>query len=694
MIVELLIALGRWSDAERIAAQVVKFGTATAVLQPPRFITALRNQAEAIAVQGREAEACGLFHAAARLAEQFAEEVGDQLDHLTQWYKLELAAVLVSWATAAMHMYETEVACEMLREARSICFQCSIARPHELADCLANLGEAFRIAGKPYEAELALGEALDVVTRSPDEPRAIHILGILGRLGSERFDAVNDYARIVRDAEKAEASGRFGAAYVRWCICSEIASRAGDDDRALAAIARAHGLELHLDAADLNPAKLRIAHARVLRHSGSPTARITAALLEGAHLWFGRLARPFLQRDFIGMAFELHENFRMLARALFDDGRSEESVLAFEAGRALAHCMQVDSSYRDRVIARNPFSSRVSIDLSVLRDAQASLGEGDVAVSIAVLPPEVVAYVIDRERVTTCAVPVPAEESEKQRFAMDLDAIPTRLREHIGSRAIPSILLQLGCKIKSEIGDRRAVALLPYGTLHIVPWRAVLRSAGISWSQLPATTEFGLLMRSGRSAPVSSSNAVALGFGDSGNLDLSDEARTFAKSFGARGSVVSPCSSTDLVRALETDAIVLVSCHGDVDAPGRERANLDDGELVLHLRDGAHRAKTLIPERVRSSLIILSACESGVYRMAHGDFPAGAAPDLLRAGARHCIGARFPILSRFAASFMPALGRELAAGVPVARAFAKTNEAHESSFDLWRDLACLELVGV
>ena len=61
MIVELLIALGRWSDAERVAAQVVKLGTATAVLQPPRFITTLRNHAEAVAVQGREAEACGLF---------------------------------------------------------------------------------------------------------------------------------------------------------------------------------------------------------------------------------------------------------------------------------------------------------------------------------------------------------------------------------------------------------------------------------------------------------------------------------------------------------------------------------------------------------------------------------------------------------------------------------------------------------
>ena len=68
------------------------------------------------------------------------------------------------------------------------------------------------------------------------------------------------------------------------------------------------------------------------------------------------------------------------------------------------------------------------------------------------LPPEVVAYVIDRERVTTCTVPVPAEESEKQRFAVDLDAIPTRLREHVGPRAILFILLQLGCKIKSEIG--------------------------------------------------------------------------------------------------------------------------------------------------------------------------------------------------------------------------------------------------
>jgi hypothetical protein len=179
----------------------------------------------------------------------------------------------------------------------------------------------------------------------------------------------------------------------------------------------------------------------------------------------------------------------------------------------------------------------------------------------------------------------------------------------------------------------------------------------------------------------------------SGDINLCDEARAFAREFGGRGSAIMNCSSLDFVHALQTGSVVLVSCHGDVDAPDRNLSNLDAGELILTLSDGAQRVRMLIPDNVIAPLVILSACESGVYRMGRGDFPIGAAPELIRAGAQDCIGTRFPILTHFAASFFPALGRELAAGTPIALAFAKTNEAHESRFDLWRDLACVELVG-
>lgn len=691
-IADLYVRLGRWVDAERVAREVVRLGTLTTDLQPPRFISAARNHAEAVAVQGRDAEASAFFHRAERLAVQFLDEAGDDLPDLTEWYALERAAVLVSWANTALHMRNIEIACEMLREAHAVCNRAKMTRPDELADCLAHLGEALMVGGQPTEAELALCEALDIVTRVSDEPHCVYVLGILGRLGSDRFVVENGYARIVAFAEKSEAGGRFAAAHVQWCICAEIARRAGDNTGAVAAIERARMLEPRLKGMDLNPAKLRIDHARLLQDNGATCDKIVVPLLEGARLWFELLARPLLHRDVVGMAFEMHETFRLLARKLLDCGRTVDSLIAFEAGRALGHCTQVDPSYRARVISQNPFSPNGTVDNRALSEIQLTLAADEALVSIAVLPPDVVAYVLGRDGVSIVSVHIPSDESQRRVFATALEAIPTRLRERVGARAIPTILRELGSKIAESVGTRLLTAILPYAALHNVPWRVVLRDAGLPWSQLLARTEFGLFLRS-RDQRHTPSSALALGFGKAGELDLSEEAKTFAEKFGAHGKLRSPCNSDDVTQALKTEAIVLISCHGDVDSPQRVRDNLDDGELILHLHDGAHRAKGVIPAGTRSPLVILSACESGVYRMTHGDFPAGAAPDLLRAGVRECIGARFRLGVSFAASFMPALGEQLAARIPAARAFALVNASHEPHFDLWRDLACLELLG-
>jgi hypothetical protein len=59
--------------------------------------------------------------------------------------------------------------------------------------------------------------------------------------------------------------------------------------------------------------------------------------------------------------------------------------------------------------------------------------------------------------------------------------------------------------------------------------------------------------------------------------------------------------------------MVLISCHGkSVDSP-------DGPQLVLELADGALAVDDVFPERVVATLVILSACESGVYHMAWSD---------------------------------------------------------------------------
>ena len=57
-----------------------------------------------------------------------------------------------------------------------------------------------------------------------------------------------------------------------------------------------------------------------------------------------------------------------------------------------------------------------------------------------------------------------------------------------------------------------------------------------------------------------------------------------------------------------------------------------------------------------------------------GDHPIGAAPSLIRAGARYCVGARFPVGAVFAASFMKELSLKLANGQGVLASFAESLE--------------------
>lgn len=115
--------------------------------------------------------------------------------------------------------------------------------------------------------------------------------------------------------------------------------------------------------------------------------------------------------------------------------------------------------------------------------------------------------------------------------------------------------------------------------------------------------------------------------------------------------------------------------------------------MFLELRDGDAEFRSLWSEKVNADMVILSACDSGVYEVAHGDYPLGAAPALLRAGTKLCLGARFPVNSRFTAKLMTVFGVHLARGEKGPEAFANSLSDVEVEFDFWKDLACFELIG-
>ncbi|WP_208729701.1 CHAT domain-containing protein [Corallococcus exercitus] len=607
--------------------------------------------------------------------------------------EIELAHALNSWGGALIQAGNFEGAIETLRAARDIYFRHRDRNPVGRAESLTNYALALKTVGLMIDAKLALQEALEIATSSGHSDQIRRIQAADAQLGDSLREWEDTYASLIESANYALREERYGTAYLRFCICAKLAGSKGDFRGGLRALEMAFAIEPRLESHDLNPARARTLKARLLGGAGWRSGEIIGILISGAYLWLARLKQPLLAGDFATITAEMHDHFRMLARLLLDAGRVEEALTAFEAGRALAHSVEVDRGIFDGVVAANPFSpDGKAVSTEILEQAQALLSKNEVFVVFAALPPDLVVFVVGVTGVNTHSTPVGSDFAQREQFIEQLGLIPIRLQERVGERALPRQIIEIARALTASVGSRIVRALMPYAELHSVPWRAVLRHVGIPWSQLRCGVEFGMLLRTTMVNSQEPLGCIALGYGSTGIppdvIDLGDEARQFADAYGKHGLCVVPCSGGDVKQALLSKSTVLISCHGSAGT------GFAEGQLVLYLSGGGEMVDSVIPEQVAAPVVILSACESGVYRTASGDFPVGAAASFIRAGARYCVGARFRLNARFSASFFRLLALELAQGVSMVDAFSKASEAcEEIGFEPWQDLACVELMG-
>lgn len=250
-------------------------------------------------------------------------------------------------------------------------------------------------------------------------------------------------------------------------------------------------------------------------------------------------------------------------------------------------------------------------------------------------------------------------------------------------------MIELASRLRARIGNDVVRRFVPYAYFHRMPWRALLRDAGLPWSQLPFTTEFGLLLRHAPLAGevVLAAGAVALGHGTAGLapvIDFRDEAQIFAKEWGPGGAYREPCSRDNVRAALLSGQVMLLSCHGYI----------KEDRLYLQLTEGDVLADSCVPDVLQSLVLILSACFSGVYAMAIADYPLGWAPKLLRQGVRRCICARWPVDSRLTKGLFQVLAANLQTSATLEDAFVVGLEwAEGEGFDFWSQLACLDVIG-
>jgi len=270
-----LLRLERFQEAEaellKALSEVARDGGA----HPPSSVQFARHLGDAVAGQGRRAEALPVFNNAGNLATRLMADYPEMAAEI----ELEKAHAFNSWGCALLHLGSYDAAIDVFRSARDIYRKYEGREPVGRAETLTNFAQVLRHMARDTEAELALQEALAIAEAvgHTDQIRRIQIA--LAQLDSPLVDPTKIYETTISAAVEAQLQGRYSTAYLRRCVCAELAADRGDTPVGLDAVAKALELEHRLDSQDLNPAKLRMMKAKLLEHSGASREEIISVCI-------------------------------------------------------------------------------------------------------------------------------------------------------------------------------------------------------------------------------------------------------------------------------------------------------------------------------------------------------------------------------------------------------------------------------
>jgi tetratricopeptide (TPR) repeat protein len=684
--------IGHFQQAEKLSNIAIALIKVRGCPYLPSYVQFSRNLGDILAHQGRYIEAIHIFNQTCHLADELTHK--DVPHEEIKAIEIEKAHIMNSWGATLINIGGWSGAKDCLKLARSTYLKYGYLNNAGGAEVLTNLSIALRNMNDKIGAELSLKEALDIVETTKDEDQIYRIKLSLIQLRSKIIPKDDYYSTIESAADYSIKEGRYSIAHLRLCIGATLIFELNDIDNVtigLDMLERAKSLECHMDSRNPNIAKLRLAYANLLEINKTDHKDISEVLIEGAYLWYESISAPILNDDFDIAADSLHDHFRLLAHYLIEEGRIDEALLAFEAGRALSYSKEVDENFLSKTINENPFSiDGKSINKTILHKTQNTLDSSDVIIVLSIVPPETVVFLVYKDHVDHLSFGLPKDSGKVERLFEDIKKVPIRLSNNLGEKSIPDFLHDIARQISSQIGNKNIVGLIPYSVLHLVPWRALFYYCGIKWDKLTFSISFSFLLRAGEEVNCNyvKNSICALGYGTADSINLENEARDFAEEFEKRGEFIPNATKHDVLLALLHDKILLISCHG--------KAIESDGEtqLELELADGICILEDCVHGKISSPLVILSACESGVYSMAWSDYPSGAAPFLIKSGVRYCIGTRFPIKATFAANFFKILARYLSMSGIINVSFTNSlDQTLNEGADLWADIACLEIIG-
>lgn len=326
-----------------------------------------------------------------------------------------------------------------------------------------------------------------------------------------------------------------------------------------------------------------------------------------------------------------------------------------------------------------------ALDVDALQQA---LGDASALVVYHLLPGRLVACVVtgDAVRHASWAVDDLAERVRALRFQLDAlrfgghalqrhgVQLLTRARRHL-----QALHDQVWAPLQPLLGGRTQVVLVPHHELHYVPFAAL--HDGARW--LVQTHRLGLAPSASvwlahrRAAASAGERLLAFGVGGQALPQVARELEAVCAHFGSDALVFSEEKATRAALWAEAPGADLLhlACHGRfrADNPAFSSLQLGDGPLPLQDLRGL---------RLRARLVVLSACETGLSRLAPGDEVLGLVRAFTLAGAGAVVASLWPVddaasadlIERFYAGLRA--GADIAAALQAAQAEAAAAGAH------------------
>lgn len=216
----------------------------------------------------------------------------------------------------------------------------------------------------------------------------------------------------------------------------------------------------------------------------------------------------------------------------------------------------------------------------------------------------------------------------------------------------------LWAPIEHRLEGRRRVVLMPHRELHYLPFAAL--HDGQRWlvqtrelSLAPSLTAF----QQGVAARDRFRALLAVGVGGHDLPHVAREIAGLVDLFGADATVLQDAHATPaaLAGAAPAADILHLACHGRfrADNPAFSSLQLGNGPLSLH------EARQL---PLNASLVTLSACSTGLSRLAPGDEVQGLVRAFMLAGASRVLATLWPVADQPSADLMTDFYRALRAG--------------------------------